>query len=67
MDTIRRKIEQIENDEIKDDSDELPSEYSARKSNRKRKRVKQTTDELASVVSRMSAEKSKKKMQKKQR
>jgi hypothetical protein len=67
MDTIRRKIELIENHEIKDDSDELPSEYSARKSNRKRKRVKQNADDLTSVVSKMSAEKSRKKVQKKQR
>ena len=38
MDTIRRKIALIEDHEIKDDSDFLPSEYSAKKSPKKRKK-----------------------------
>ena len=55
MDTIRRKIQLIEDQEINDDDEELPSEYSGKKSLKKRKRKKQPSDvETQSNASRAS-------------
>lgn len=55
MDTIRRKIAMIEDQEIKDDSDFLPSEYSTKKSPAKRKkRSKASGNDDQSVTSHAS-------------
>ena len=44
MDTIRRKMEMIEDQEILNDTDDLPSEYSISKSQKKRKRKSRQID-----------------------
>ena len=61
MDTIRRKIALIEDQEIRDESEFLPSEYSAKKSPRKRKRRDNSAAESQSVTSKISTEKPNKK------
>lgn len=59
MDTIRKKIALIEDQEIKDDSEFLPSEYSVQKSRKRRsKRRKPSASESPSAVSRASNDKS---------
>lgn len=56
MDTIRKKIALIEDQEIRDESEFLPSEYSAKKSPRKRKRKDYSAAESQSVTSKISTE-----------